>query len=102
MTGMGISYEDFSRLTFEEFEAISAVWNEREEAERRDAWERARLVAAISIQPHVKNRIKPEKLLPLPWDKKMVVRAEKENAPLSQAERRARMENLVARLGGSV
>ena len=30
----------------------------------------SRIHAAISIQPHVKNRIRPEKLLPLPWDKK--------------------------------
>lgn len=66
---------------------LSSVWNEREEAERRDACERARMIAAISIQPHVKNRIKPDKLLPLPWDKKVEVRAEKENAPLSQAKR---------------
>ncbi|MCH5220262.1 MAG: hypothetical protein J1F20_06785 [Muribaculaceae bacterium] len=81
---------------------LSSVWNEREEAERRDSSEWARMVATISMQPHVKNRIKPDKLLPLPWDKKVEVRTEKENAPLSQAERRARMEKLIARLGASV
>ena len=27
-----------------------------------------RLLAAISIQPHVKGKLKPQQLLPLPWD----------------------------------
>ena len=36
----------------------------------RQEYEHTRIHAAICIQPHVKNRIRPEKLLPLPWDKK--------------------------------
>ena len=32
--------------------------------------ERACMVAAICIQPHVRKRIIPRQLLPLPWDNK--------------------------------
>lgn len=32
--------------------------------------EHARTVAAICIQPHVRKRIIPRQLLPLPWDNK--------------------------------
>lgn len=56
--------------------------------------ERARMVAAICIQPHVRKRITPRQLLPLPWDnKKSEMR---NNAPqLTAEERKERFEKLV-------
>lgn len=56
-------------LTPKECEAVCAAYNETEETNRRDAWERMRLLACISIQPHVKKKLSPKGLLPLPWDK---------------------------------
>lgn len=56
--------------------------------------ERACMVAAICIQPHVRKRIIPRQLLPLPWDnKKSEIR---NNATqLTAEERKERFEKLV-------
>lgn len=55
--------------------------------------ERARMVAAICIQPHVRKRITPRQLLPLPWgNKKSEIR---NNATqLTAEERKERFEKL--------
>ncbi|ROT20663.1 hypothetical protein [Xylanibacter rodentium] len=55
--------------------------------------ERACMVAAICIQPHVRKRIIPRQLLPLPWDnKKSEIR---NNAPqLTAEEMKERFEKL--------
>lgn len=34
----------------------------------RSCWERMRMLASIVIQPHVKKKITPKRLLPFPWD----------------------------------
>jgi hypothetical protein len=41
-----------------------------------------RMLATIAIQPHVKNKLTPEKLLPFPWEKldKMSTRPPKQTA----------------------
>ena len=62
--------EEFSRLYFDEFESICKAWREMKDAQEREAWERTRILAAICIQPHVKEKITPTRLLPLPWDSK--------------------------------
>lgn len=61
----GLSVHDFDNLTPEEFNAIADAAQFRERA----AWERARVVAAIIVQPHLRRRVSPQNLLPLPWDK---------------------------------
>lgn len=33
-----------------------------------EAWERMRLHATLTIQPHVKGHLTPMRLLPLPWE----------------------------------
>lgn len=66
---VGLPLADFEMLTLPECEAVCAAYNEAHDADRRDAWERMRLMAAISVQPHVKKRLSPGSLLPLPWDK---------------------------------
>ncbi len=65
---IGMRHEDFCLCTVDEFEGICAAWSEHQERIERQSWERTRILAAICIQPHVKNRIHPERLLPLPWD----------------------------------
>jgi len=50
-------------------------------------------VADISIQPHVRKKITPRQLLPLPWDKDVNPR---NNAPqLTAEERQKRFEEMV-------
>ena len=67
---IGMRLEDFCRLSPEEFSSVSEAFSHNQEQLVEDSWERMRLQAAITIQPHCKNRIRKEQLVPLPWDKK--------------------------------
>ena len=60
--------DEFSGYTPKEFSAIWEAWQERAESRSRGAWERMRLLATISIQPHIKDKVTPPDLIPLPWD----------------------------------
>lgn len=73
--GVGMSLGDFRLLTPAEFGAVGKAWSEGQENRERGGWERMRLLASITIQPHVKRRVTPQKLLPLPWDKKIMQNA---------------------------
>ena len=73
-----MTYDDFCRCSVEEFNAIYKAWRESKESDERGAWERMRLLATISIQPHVKRKMKPQTLLPLPWDSLQSKKAKKE------------------------
>ena len=66
---LGLSYDDFCRLEMREFTACCRAYNEHRSAELHDAWERMRLLATIVIQPHVKGKVSPQKLLPFDWEK---------------------------------
>lgn len=67
---MGMSLSDFERLTPREFDAACKAYGDHQNAEARGSWERMRHLAYMVIQPHVKKCPPPEKLCPLPWDKK--------------------------------
>lgn len=56
-----------------------------------------RLLASITIQPHLdrRHRVTPEKLLPFPWDKP--TRGSKPT--ISAEEQRERMRKIVEKLG---
>lgn len=90
-----LSYDDFCKLTPEEFECICEAYRDQRESDYRERWERMRLHAAILMQPHVKKKITPQKLLPLPWEKE----ARRKNAPkpVSAEESKARFEKLAKR-----
>ena len=93
-----MSLEEFGKLYFEEFESICKAWREMNDAQERDAWERTRILATICIQPHVKKKITPRQILPLPWDKEH--RKTHSNEPeLTAEEQKARFEELKERLG---
>ena len=68
----------------------------------KDGWERMRLLAAYTIQPHVKRKITAKKLLPLPWDKLEPQHKKGQEAPrpLSAEESKARFEKLIERISG--
>jgi hypothetical protein len=94
---MGV--DTFDTLTPDEFAAIMAKHNEYLDAKMRDEWERARIMATILIQPHITRKITPEKLLPLPWDKKR--KSEKTKTPeVSRKEHLQRFRDIKRRLNG--
>ncbi|MBQ9637768.1 MAG: hypothetical protein IJV36_07765 [Prevotella sp.] len=97
-----MSLDDFCRLDAEEFQEVSEAWHARREAEDRDAWSRMRMLAAITIHPHVKGTIKPERLLPFPWEQPSAVGSEPQRTQmhLSKEESKERFEKLVKRVGG--
>lgn len=68
LANVGLSFDDFCRLTPDEFSAIYKEYQAAEEARYKDEWERIRLLATIVIQPHVKNKLTPQKVLPFSWD----------------------------------
>ena len=94
---IGMPLEEFCSLYFEEFENICNAWIEMHEAQAREEWERTRILAAICIQPHIKKKITPKQLLPLPWDSNHR-KPQPEKPQLSKEELRARFENLKKRL----
>ena len=79
----------------EEFEQVCKAYAEQSEAESRGEWERVRWMAAITIQPHVKGKITPQRLLPLPWEKTQTPKQK----PVGKEESKARFEALVKKLG---
>lgn len=92
---IGLSYDDFCRLTREEFQHIYDAYQQDQELQYRTDWERARMLAAIVIQPHTKRKLTPQKLLPFPWEKK----SKKADRPLpTAAEDKARLESLLQRI----
>lgn len=96
---IGLSYDDFCRLDFEEFAAVWKAYAEQRDTNFKDEWQRMRLLATIVIQPHLSKgrKITPEKLLPFPWDHE---KAKKQEGPkMSAAEQRERMKELVEKLG---
>ena len=66
---VGLTAADFAALTPAEFRSVAEAWRSQREAEGQAAWERMRLLATITIQPHIKRRLTPQQLLPLPWEK---------------------------------
>ena len=94
---MGMSRADFCRMSPAEFYYVSRAHREEQERLSRERWEIMRLEAAILIQPHVKNRITPKKLLPFPWEKSKENEVSDEG--LSFAERKRRAEEALKRFG---
>lgn len=90
-------------MDFNEFAAVYKAYAEQRDTDFKDEWARMRLLATITIQPHLaKNkRITPEKLLPFPWDKKKT-RKHSESQELTVEQQRARMAELVKKLGDTM
>ena len=89
---MRLSYDDFCRCTPEEFGSICKEYQDQREVDYKDRWERMRMLATITIQPHLKKKVVPQRLLPFPWEKSK----KKAEAPkVSAEEARKRFERLV-------
>ena len=77
---------DFLRMSPRAFSAACKAHADRESARDRSEWERMRMFACIMIQPHVKGRMTPKKLLPFPWEDEQP----KGKRPMAKKERRPR------------
>lgn len=70
---MGLPPTDVYRLELREFYAAYEGWQYLREMSMREAMERARWHAAVSIMPHVKPSGKSTvEMLPLPWDARKI------------------------------
>lgn len=85
-----MSYDDFCGLTPEQFAQTCEAWNEARENNRREGWERARMAAAIIVQPHCKKALKPTDIIHFPWDE----RHEERVPRMTKEEQLKRMEEL--------
>jgi hypothetical protein len=96
---IGLSHDDFCRLYPEEFESIYNAWKERTDADTRSNWEQMRMLATIVIQPHVRKRITPKQLLPLPWDDEdRRTKTTSEDDQLTSEQKKQRFEALAKSL----
>lgn len=101
---LGLSFADWCALSPAEFAATCKAYREEQEFATRDAWERMRLLAAVTIQPHVKNKLTPQKLFALPWDadgkpgKRRKEKGEEPPPPMSAEEQKKRFAELVGRM----
>lgn len=66
---MGMGVGDFEGMDTDEFLACCRAFDRHVEASARGAWERARIVGVLAISPYSKHSLRPERVLPLPWDK---------------------------------
>lgn len=92
-----LSYDDFCRLTPDEFNSVCKVYLDQEQSQYKDSWERMRMLACITIQPHVKNKLTPQKLLPLSWDNKKPRKTKAEHITAKEAEEKRKQ--IIALLG---
>lgn len=93
---VGMRLDDFMRLTPNEADAVCHSYNEAEEQRDRGAWERMRMLAAITIQPHVKKRISPKNLIQFPWENIRKTDVERpQEPPISKEEAKARFLKIV-------
>ena len=93
-----LAYDDFCRLTPDEFEAVCDAWHDDREHTLHDEWERMRLLATITIQPHVKGKLSPQRLLPFPWEWEKTKKTSLEDRPVTREEDRRRLEALMRRM----
>lgn len=88
-------------MDFDEFAAVYNAYAAQRDATFKDDWNRMRLLATFILQPHTRKgqKLTPEKLLPLPWDKERKLSRRSDKQQLTAAEQRRRMEDLVKKLG---
>lgn len=92
---------DWYAMTPDEFAAAYEAWFRLHEADRRDAWEQVRQLAALTIAPHTTRSIAPAKLLPLPWDDRPEAPDSQPDAPELTAARLSGFAGRVQSLSSS-
>ena len=100
---MGMRLDDWCRLDVDDFNSTVKAWSEMRDGDEHGRWNRMRILASIVIQPHVKGKMKPERMLPLPWDKGRDRQADKRKAEtLSKEAQKERLEELLKRKGVAI
>ena len=96
--------DDWCRLDVDDFNSAVKAWNEMRDGDEHGRWNRMRILASIVIQPHVKGRMKPERLLPLPWDKGRYKKqgTRKQEDILSAEAQKARLLEVMKRKGVAI
>lgn len=89
---IGMRLDDFDAMTMPEFEAVAEAHREHNESLMRDEWERMRLLACITIQPHCRKKLTPKGLLALPWDCR---KTDKKEPEMNRGDHEARFNRLV-------
>lgn len=88
---VGLRLDDFCGLSPSEFSAVCEAHHTRREDVSREDWERMRLHATITVQPHSRKRLNARQLLPFPWE------TQRTTAPtISKEEALARFKRLTA------
>ena len=88
---MGLTLDDFERLTPEEFGRVYESWSA---THVRDSWERARFVARCALQPYSRRPLKATDVCRFGWDD-----APAAGAAPPERSTRERFEELVRRTG---
>jgi hypothetical protein len=71
---MGLSDEDLYDLTPRSFNNKLIGFNKKNEQLSQNHWEQTRLIVHGTIAPHSKHKVKPQELMPFPWDSKNKVK----------------------------
>jgi len=68
---LGLSYDNLYDLTPRSFENKLKGFKKYNEQLSQNNWEQTRMIVHAAILPHSKNKIKPQELMPFPWDNKV-------------------------------
>ena len=71
---MELSDYDLYDLTPRSFNNKLIGFNKKNEQISQNHWEQTRLIVHGTIAPHSKHRVKPQELMPFPWDSKNKVK----------------------------
>lgn len=69
MGRIGLNFDDFERLTPDEFSAVADSWYSEAEMKHRAEWERSRWLAACMLTPHSKKAVAPKDIVEFEWEK---------------------------------
>lgn len=97
----GLRFHDFCLLTPFELQAVVDAVADHDDNQQRGAWERARIIGCMSLSPWAKGGVRPEAVMPLPWDGKGTDRyANKPPRVETKEQARENLDKLLKRVKG--
>jgi hypothetical protein len=73
---LGLSYDNLYDLTPRSFENKLKGFKKYNEQVSQNNWEQTRMIVHAVLLPHSKQKIKPQELMPFPWDNKVKIKRE--------------------------
>ena len=67
---MGLGYDELYSLTPRSFNNRLEGFKTYQEQLSQNQWEQTRIILMGCLSPHSKKKLKPQEVLPLPWDNK--------------------------------